>query len=242
MPTASRAAPVAAVLAGLDGIRGWQEDYYRDLHAHPELSHAEHRTAAGVADRLRGVGFEVHEGIGGTGVVGILRNGDGPTVLLRADMDALPVKEATRPAVRQHRHGHRRRRQRRPGDARLRARHPRHLPARRRPAARRRRQPLERHPGRAVPAGRGNRRRGAGHGRRRARPDRPRRRRRVGAARPARAGRKDRHPPRPGAVRRRQHAHHRPRPWWPRLDAAGDRRPGGPGGDDRGPAADRRLP
>jgi hippurate hydrolase len=85
----------SAVLAGLSGTRDWQEDLYRDLHSHPELSHQEQRTAALVADRLRGAGFEVHERVGGTGVVGVLRNGDGPTVLLRADMDALPVREAT---------------------------------------------------------------------------------------------------------------------------------------------------
>jgi metal-dependent amidase/aminoacylase/carboxypeptidase family protein len=68
---------------------------YRDLHAHPELSFAEHRTAGIVAGWLKGLGFEVLEGIGKTGVAGVLRNGDGPTVLLRADMDALPVREAT---------------------------------------------------------------------------------------------------------------------------------------------------
>jgi hippurate hydrolase len=84
-----------AVLAGLDRVRGRQEDFYRDLHAHPELSHAEHRTAGLVAGRLREFGYRVHNGIGGTGVVGVLTNGDGPRVLLRADMDALPVKEAT---------------------------------------------------------------------------------------------------------------------------------------------------
>jgi amidohydrolase len=83
------------VLIGLDRVRPWQEDVYRDLHQHPELSHQEHRTAGLAAERLRGSGFEVHEGVGGTGVVGVLRNGDGPTVLLRADMDALPVREAT---------------------------------------------------------------------------------------------------------------------------------------------------
>ena len=86
---------VESVLRGLDGIRSWQEDFYRDLHSHPELPHEEHRTAANVVARLHATGFEVHEGIGGTGVVGLLRNGDGPTVLLRADMDALPVLEAT---------------------------------------------------------------------------------------------------------------------------------------------------
>ncbi len=86
---------VSQVMRTVGDVRGWQEDLYRDLHQHPELSHLEHRTAAAVADRLARAGFEVHSGVGGTGVVGILRNGDGPTVLLRADMDALPVKEDT---------------------------------------------------------------------------------------------------------------------------------------------------
>ncbi|NRI69139.1 amidohydrolase [Rhodococcus sp. MS16] len=83
------------MLAGVSGVRGWQEELYRDLHQHPELSHQEHRTAGIVAARLRGSGFSVYEGVGGTGVVGVLENGDGPAVLLRADMDALPVREAT---------------------------------------------------------------------------------------------------------------------------------------------------
>jgi hippurate hydrolase len=83
------------VLAGLARVRGWQEDFYRDLHRNPELSGQERRTAGRVAERLRQAGYEVHEGVGGTGVVGVLRNGMGPTVLLRADMDALPVREAT---------------------------------------------------------------------------------------------------------------------------------------------------
>ena len=82
------------VLAGVADL-GWQEEVYRDLHAHPELPHEEHRTASLVAERLRSQGYDVHEQVGGTGVVGVLRNGDGPTVLLRADMDALPVREET---------------------------------------------------------------------------------------------------------------------------------------------------
>jgi hippurate hydrolase len=93
--TDGRVSAVSAVLAGLGQVRGWQEDHYRDLHAHPELPHQEHRTAANVAARLRDAGCEVHERIGGTGVIGIMRNGDGPTVLQRADMDALPVREET---------------------------------------------------------------------------------------------------------------------------------------------------
>ena len=86
---------VERVLSSLDAVRGWQEDFYTDLHAHPELSNAEHRTAENVADRLRSMGAEVHDNVGGTGVVAVLSNGVGPTVLMRADMDALPVKEAT---------------------------------------------------------------------------------------------------------------------------------------------------
>jgi len=68
---------------------------YRDLHAHPELSRQETRTAGIVAEHLRTFGYEVATGVGGTGVVGVLRNGDGPTALLRADMDGLPVQEQT---------------------------------------------------------------------------------------------------------------------------------------------------
>ena len=70
-------------------------DLYRDLHQHPELSFQETRTAAIAAERLRAAGFDTTEGVGGTGVVGVLRNGPGPTALLRADMDALPVLEDT---------------------------------------------------------------------------------------------------------------------------------------------------
>ncbi len=68
---------------------------YRDLHAHPELAFQEKRTAGIVAGWLRELGYETATGIGRTGVVGVLRNGAGPTVLLRADMDALPVREQT---------------------------------------------------------------------------------------------------------------------------------------------------
>ncbi|MBV9774925.1 MAG: amidohydrolase, partial [Gemmatimonadetes bacterium] len=67
----------------------------RDLHRHPELGFQEHRTAGIVAERLRTAGYEVRTGIAETGVVGTLRGGagDGPTLLLRADMDALPIEE-----------------------------------------------------------------------------------------------------------------------------------------------------
>lgn len=86
---------IDTVLSGLDSVRTQVEDLYRDLHAHPELGLAETRTAARVSERLRECGYEVIDEMGGTGVVGVLTRGDGPTVLLRADMDALPVREAT---------------------------------------------------------------------------------------------------------------------------------------------------
>ena len=68
---------------------------YKDLHAHPELSFQEHRTAAIVTKQMRRLGLSVTEGIGGTGVAAVLENGAGPVVWLRADMDALPVAEKT---------------------------------------------------------------------------------------------------------------------------------------------------
>ncbi|HEX8393176.1 MAG TPA: amidohydrolase, partial [Longimicrobium sp.] len=69
----------------------------RDLHRHPELGFQEHRTAGIAAERLRAAGYEVQTGLAGTGVVGTLRGGTGagPTLLLRADMDALPIREQT---------------------------------------------------------------------------------------------------------------------------------------------------
>ena len=70
-------------------------EFYRDLHQHPELSFQEHRTAEQVAKALAPLDLEVTKGVGGTGVVAVLRNGDGPVVMLRADMDALPVLEKT---------------------------------------------------------------------------------------------------------------------------------------------------
>lgn len=70
-------------------------DLYKDLHRNPELGFREGRTASIVVDHLRASGFEVTTGVGKTGVVGVLRNGDGPIVASRADMDALPVREDT---------------------------------------------------------------------------------------------------------------------------------------------------
>ena len=70
-------------------------ELYRDLHAHPELSFEEVETARKLAARMRELGFEVTEGVGKTGVVSVMTNGEGPTVMLRADMDGLPVVEQT---------------------------------------------------------------------------------------------------------------------------------------------------
>ena len=79
---------VAADYASLDA-------FYKDLHAHPELSLMEERTAAKVAGELRAAGYEVTEKFGGFGVVGVLKNGAGPTLLIRCDLDGLPVPEET---------------------------------------------------------------------------------------------------------------------------------------------------
>ncbi len=87
---------LATVLdTSIDGLLQELEAIYQDLHRHPELSMQETRTAGIAADYIAAHGFEVSRGVGGTGVVGVLRNGEGPTVMLRADMDALPVAEAT---------------------------------------------------------------------------------------------------------------------------------------------------
>lgn len=83
------------VLSNLARLLTELETIYKDIHSHPELSMQEERTAGVAADHLRATGYEVTTGVGKTGVVGLLRNGEGATVMLRADMDALPVQEAT---------------------------------------------------------------------------------------------------------------------------------------------------
>ena len=99
---AAAAAIAFAIPAAAQDLRASLEEdmpelmeLYRDLHANPELSFEEHKTAAKLATRMRDLGFEVTEGVGKTGVVSVMRNGDGPTVMLRADMDGLPVIEQT---------------------------------------------------------------------------------------------------------------------------------------------------
>jgi len=91
----SEASSSDAVLRTLDGLLPDLEALYKDVHSHPELSMQETRTAGIAADRLRASGYAVTTAVGKTGVVGLLRNGDGPTVMLRADMDALTVEEGT---------------------------------------------------------------------------------------------------------------------------------------------------
>ncbi|MGW1136923.1 amidohydrolase [Streptomyces zhihengii] len=95
MSNVTRRDAEARVLDRLSEIHPRLEALYKDLHAHPELSFAETRTAGVVAADLRRLGVEVTTGVGGTGVVGILANGEGPRVFLRADFDALPVEEQT---------------------------------------------------------------------------------------------------------------------------------------------------
>lgn len=99
------AAALGMIWPGSGGVeadlrRAVAEDYHRHLaplfvhfHRHPELSFREFETAARLAEELRSLGIEVTEGVGGTGIVGVLRNGDGPRVLVRADMDGLPIAE-----------------------------------------------------------------------------------------------------------------------------------------------------
>lgn len=97
-------APVSLATAAepADGVRRWTREQlgglvevYRDFHAHPELSLEEKTTAERLAKLWKEAGYEVTTGVGGHGVVALLKNGDGPTVMLRTDLDALPVVEQT---------------------------------------------------------------------------------------------------------------------------------------------------
>jgi len=92
---ASKPAYFEPLMTEVDRDRDRLITLFKDIHQNPELAFMETRTAAIVAKELKALGYEVKTGIAKTGVVGILRNGDGPTVMYRADMDALPVKETT---------------------------------------------------------------------------------------------------------------------------------------------------
>ncbi len=90
------AAPAHADLrSDIDADYGYLEDLYESFHSNPELSFMEVQTARKLAGEFRKLGFDVTEEVGQTGVVAVMRNGDGPTVMLRTDMDGLPVKEET---------------------------------------------------------------------------------------------------------------------------------------------------
>ena len=96
---AGAAAQASPLLAGIKGqveaIAPAAEALYVDLHRNPELGFQEVETAKKLASRVRALGYDVTTGVGGTGVVALLRNGPGPTVMLRAEMDALPIQEKT---------------------------------------------------------------------------------------------------------------------------------------------------
>jgi len=88
-------ANLKTIRSGLDQLYPSLNALYMDLHQHPELSTKETRTAQKMAEQLKRLGFEVTTGVGGTGVVGLFRNGKGPTLLVRTELDALPVLENT---------------------------------------------------------------------------------------------------------------------------------------------------
>lgn len=93
--TVTTCAQTGASSKEVEAVYPAAHDLYIDLHQNPELSSYETKTAAKLAARLRRLGYEVTEGVGGTGVVAILKNGAGPTVMLRTELDALPVEEKT---------------------------------------------------------------------------------------------------------------------------------------------------
>src|SRR6201982_3161709 len=79
----------------IDAVYPQMRELYEELHRNPELSLQEEKTAVTIAGQLRKLGYEVTTNVGGTGVVGVLKNGSGPTVMIRAELDALPVLEKT---------------------------------------------------------------------------------------------------------------------------------------------------
>src|SRR5262249_33780412 len=86
---------IDAIEKKIDGEVKNLVEIYTDIHRNPELSLQEERSSAKLAKELEKLGFEVTTKVGGTGVVGVLKNGPGPTILVRTDMDALPVVEQT---------------------------------------------------------------------------------------------------------------------------------------------------
>ena len=84
---------VPEIRKGVDRHYAHLESLYKHLHANPELSFQEEKTAARLAKEMREIGFTVTEKFGGHGLVCVLKNGDGPVVMVRTDMDALPIVE-----------------------------------------------------------------------------------------------------------------------------------------------------
>ena len=93
--SAAADAPSPDLTSQVNAVYPKVEQLYMDIHQHPELSMHETETAAKLASQLRGLGYDVTTGVGGTGVVALLRNGSGPTVMLRTELDALPIEEKT---------------------------------------------------------------------------------------------------------------------------------------------------
>src|ERR1017187_1066347 len=91
----SQSSSGASLSAEVNSVYPQVQTLYIDLHENPELSLHEVNTASKLAARVRELGYEVTEHVGGTGVVGIMKNGPGPTVMLRTELDALPVEEQT---------------------------------------------------------------------------------------------------------------------------------------------------
>ena len=95
LPALAQAPLKTEVKTRLDGMYPWLDTVYKDLHAHPEIAFQEVRTAGKLAGEMRKLGFEVTEKVGKTGIVAVYKNGAGPTVLVRTELDGLPMEEKT---------------------------------------------------------------------------------------------------------------------------------------------------
>src|ERR1700737_2673474 len=85
----------SAIEAAVESDYDHLDALYKDIHAHPEITFQEVKTAAKLAAEMRALGFEVTEHVGKTGLVAIYKNGDGPTIMVRTELDALPMEEKT---------------------------------------------------------------------------------------------------------------------------------------------------
>ena len=159
LPGIAAAADVAGTRAAIDRSLDAQyphlEALYKDIHSHPELGIQETRTAAKLAEEMRALGFEVTERVGKTGIVAIYKNGPGPTVMVRTELDALPMEEKTGLPYASHVVSRLLRGKPTPVEHCLRPRHPHGGLGRRGPAAARPQGPVARHADVHRPAGRG---------------------------------------------------------------------------------------